>query len=273
MATRHDRQDNPPQPPPARGVEHQRANERGGDIAQRNQRSTHDMREEASDDERRDLLVNRPHDFIERTRPEDRLPLETARGQITRDNINPNIPSAPPATGPIVDPNTLGMEQGGVEGDPVPAENVLDTPHGTGSVASINEPQGSTVGSLNPGGPGGPPAEGGGEAEPPDLLDIDPDAATIGDPDVTLTCTGEGFTPESVIVFNGGDEPTTFVNETTLTTIVKPSTAGVAGTFPVLVRSAAGESEPLDFEFVEPAQREAVKTRAKKPKKTPRKKR
>ena len=51
--------------------------------------------------------------FIEKTRPED----PSGRpGQLTRDNVNPHIPSGkrgdPP--GPIVDPASLGMEQGGV---------------------------------------------------------------------------------------------------------------------------------------------------------------
>ena len=51
--------------------------------------------------------------FLEKTRPED--PSGRA-GQLTRDNVNPHIPSGkrgdPP--GPIVDPASLGMEQGGV---------------------------------------------------------------------------------------------------------------------------------------------------------------
>jgi hypothetical protein len=51
--------------------------------------------------------------FLDKTRPED----PSGRpGQLTRDNVNPHIPSGkrgdPP--GPIVDPNSLGMEQGGV---------------------------------------------------------------------------------------------------------------------------------------------------------------
>ena len=53
--------------------------------------------------------------FIEHTRPED--PSGRA-GQLTRDNVNPNIPSgepgAPTNAGGIVDPTSLGMEQGGV---------------------------------------------------------------------------------------------------------------------------------------------------------------
>jgi len=93
--------------------------------------------------------------------------------------------------------------------------------------------------------------------------------ATIGDADLTLTCTGEGFTANSKIVFNGGEENTVFVNETTLTTIVKPSTASTAGEYPVLVRDATGDSEPLSFEFVEPARAATIKSRPKKPARAP----
>jgi hypothetical protein len=37
-------------------------------------------------------------------------------GQLTRDNVNPHIPSGKPGDppGPIVDPKSLGMEQGGI---------------------------------------------------------------------------------------------------------------------------------------------------------------
>lgn len=148
---------------------------------------------------------------------------------------------------------------------PAPAVAGQPAPGGGGSPASINEPPGSTIGSNMP------PAEGGGEVEddPPDLLDIDPDVATIGDADLTLTCTGEGFTANSKIVFNGGEENTVFVNETTLTTIVKPSTASTAGEYPVLVRDATGDSEPLSFEFVEPARAATIKSRPKKPARAP----
>jgi len=217
--------------------------------------------QELGDDERGQLLVDRPHDYIERTLPEDRL--SDRGGQLTRDNVNPAIPSAEQGQGGIVDPTSLGMEQGGVAAPT--AEAGGEAPLGSGTTASINEPPGSTIG-ANVGGET-PPA-----AEPPDLLDIDPDIATIGDADLTLTCTGEGFTADSVITFNGGDEPTTYVSDTTLTTIVKPSTAGIAGEFPVTVKNAAGESEPLMFEFVEPARAAVAKSRPKKPAKAPKRK-
>jgi hypothetical protein len=99
-------------------------------------------------------------------------------------------------------------------------------------------------------------AAGQGPLEPPktspSLGALDPGEAAIGDPDLTLTLTGANFADTSVIVFNGGDEPTTFVSETELTTTVKPSTATVAGSFPVLVRNANGEeSNAVDFTFTE----------------------
>jgi IPT/TIG domain len=130
---------------------------------------------------------------------------------------------------------------------------------------SINEPPGSDVTA--------PPAgEGGGEVAVPELLSIDPEVAAIGDDDLTLTCTGEDFDDTCVITFNGGEEPTTFVSATELTTTVKPSTATVAGEFPVTVKNAHGESEPVMFEFVEPARAAHVKSRPKAPPKQSKKK-
>ncbi len=94
-------------------------------------RDQDDQRErlpKAEGDEQRELLEKKPFDFIERTKPEDRLP-DTSNnpGQQTRDNVNPNIPSVSPEEigppnkrvlnpGGIVDPKRLGMEgQAGVK--------------------------------------------------------------------------------------------------------------------------------------------------------------
>jgi hypothetical protein len=67
--------------------------------------------------------------FIEKTKPED----PSGRpGQLTRDNVNPHIPSGKPGDppGPIVDPNTLGMPQGGVApASPMKPENPTGAPH------------------------------------------------------------------------------------------------------------------------------------------------
>jgi hypothetical protein len=67
----------------------------------------------ARSDEEMERMRREDPAFLDKTRPED----PSGRpGQLTRDNVNPHIPSGkrgdPP--GPIVDPNSLGMEQGGV---------------------------------------------------------------------------------------------------------------------------------------------------------------
>jgi IPT/TIG domain len=85
--------------------------------------------------------------------------------------------------------------------------------------------------------------------EPATLTALSPQTAVVGDADLTMTATGTGFTADSVIVFNGGEEQTTFVSETELTTGVKPSLASGAGDVPVLVRTAAGDTAPLNFTF------------------------
>jgi IPT/TIG domain len=87
---------------------------------------------------------------------------------------------------------------------------------------------------------------------PPVLSSLSPDTAAIGDPDVVMTATGSGFTANSVINFNGGDEPTTFVSDTELSTTVRPSTATTAGSYPVLVKNGPQASAPQDFTFTEP---------------------
>jgi hypothetical protein len=90
-------------------------------------------------------------------------------------------------------------------------------------------------------------AEGGGTA--PVLSALNPATAVLGSANFTLSCIGEGFTPDAVIAFNGLDEPTTVVSETEVTTGVDMSVWAAPATVPVTVRTAAGESAPLTFEF------------------------
>jgi len=93
----------------------------------------------AEGDDRRELLEDKPFDFIERTKPEDRLDDTSHHGQQTRDNVNPAIPSvAPEETGPpnarikdpggIVDPKRLGMESIAGVAPPEPANKVEQWP-------------------------------------------------------------------------------------------------------------------------------------------------
>lgn len=83
----------------------------------------------------------------------------------------------------------------------------------------------------------------------PTLMSLAPNTAVVGGDDFVMTLTGTGFTADSVIVFNGGDEPTTMNSDTELTTIVDPATASGPITVPVLVRTGGVETAPLDFTF------------------------
>ena len=200
--------------------------------------------------------------FIEKTKAED----PSGRpGQITRDNVNPNIPSAgkerlidecgrvDPNPGGIVDPNSLGMEQGGVAPKTPPTPDELRTQREAeakeGAVSpregSINEPPGSNVYGKTE------------EDVPPEVLakgkpvisSLEPAEAVSGEPDFTLVISGENFFTGSVIVFGTHDEPTTFDEEAgTVSTGVKPSLFAPA-VVPVKVRNGPLVSDPSDFTF------------------------
>lgn len=63
----------------------------------------------------------------------------------------------------------------------------------------------------------------------PVLTALVPDKAFVGGPDFDIQVVGENFTADSKIIWNGGEEPTTFVSPTLLTTGVQPGTATVGG--------------------------------------------
>jgi hypothetical protein len=81
------------------------------------------------------------------------------------------------------------------------------------------------------------------------LISLDPAEAIIGDADLTLRCLGTGFIEGATIIFNGGAETTVLVSSTEVTTIVKPSTASVPGSYPVTVKVGTVETEPQMFTF------------------------
>ena len=255
------------------------------------------------DDERRVIREEdrRQHDFIERTRPEDRLDQSERPGQLTRDNVNPNIPSAPRGErgkpdehGGIVDPHTLGMDQGQQGEQPPEGPQVEQWPslgldhtkdgmddvqaaenrqrqaeQGSGGLGlpregSINEPPGSNV-LPGEGGPNQIPDDPKHELPPLVLTDIDPDSAQIGMTDFTLTVTGSGFTPNTVVVFDDEELPTVFVNQTTLTT--NPPLPAEAATVDVEVHRGEEMSDVLTFEIVAPAGRRSSEKAERKPKK------
>jgi len=87
----------------------------------------------------------------------------------------------------------------------------------------------------------------------PTLSSISPNSAVIGGEAVTMEVNGANFLEESVILFNGGEEATTFVSASKLTTGVNPATAGTPGSYAVLVRTFSHETAPQYFEFTEAA--------------------
>jgi len=97
---------------------------------------------------------------------------------------------------------------------------------------------------------------------PPTISALEPPSAALGDPSFTLHIKGGLFTPGSVIVWNGSDEPTTFVSWTEVTTQVNMATAEVAMAIPVAVRGANGlTGAPVMFDLQEPAGRESRRRR------------
>jgi hypothetical protein len=209
--------------------------------------------------ERSHLLEEKPFDFIERTKPEDRLANTSHHGQLTRDNVNPNIPSAPrrqdgpgqqPVRDPggIVDPRTLGMES--IAGVAPPIAKTQEGEPVQGSVHSINEPPGSV--------PGGneatiPPGGGtGGETQPLALESISPDTLPLQPSiieTVNITATGTGFTADTVMIYDDEEVETTVISSTSLRGAIP--TTDVAGVYDVELQRGEELSDVLTFEFVD----------------------
>lgn len=84
----------------------------------------------------------------------------------------------------------------------------------------------------------------------PVVTSLSPDEAVAGDPtDIVMSVIGTGFGAGSIIVFNGWDEPTTFVSPTEVTTGVKPSLFVVPADCPVAVRNGSAMSNEVIFSF------------------------
>lgn len=84
----------------------------------------------------------------------------------------------------------------------------------------------------------------------PTVDSLEPNEAVCGGPDITMRVHGSGFDESTVIVFNGGDEPTTLWSDTIVQTGVKPSLATITITVPVAVRNGDVLSNALGFSFL-----------------------
>jgi hypothetical protein len=89
--------------------------------------------------------------------------------------------------------------------------------------------------------------------EQPTVVSLTPDTAVAGEgPQVTMIVEGTGFHPKSVIMFNGNDEPTTFISSTKVSTGVKPSIFLEPAVCQVAVRNAGfPASNEMPFTFTD----------------------
>jgi hypothetical protein len=136
------------------------------------------------------------------------------------------------------------------------------------SIKSINEPEGpGRTTMILPASINEPPTA---ENIPDDAIPepvitgLSPDNCTIGDDSFTLYVSGSKFWTNSIIVFADHDEPTTIVDDNTLSTIVNmdvwlgPDTVGVA------VRNGEKLSNELNFTFMEAVEPVGKKAKSKR---------
>jgi IPT/TIG domain len=83
------------------------------------------------------------------------------------------------------------------------------------------------------------------------ISELSPAELPVSDPDTEVTVTGTNFNDRTVIVWNGGDELTDFVDSEHVKTTVKPSTVEIEPPFslPVQVRNDEILSNTLTFTF------------------------
>ena len=92
----------------------------------------------------------------------------------------------------------------------------------------------------------------GGSVIPPTVTSLVPAAVVLGSPSFDVHVKGTGFTADSIIVFNGFDEPTTFVSATDVSTGVNMPLWLAPATVPIGVRNLDGSvSNMMTFSFTE----------------------
>ena len=83
----------------------------------------------------------------------------------------------------------------------------------------------------------------------PVLFSLNPASARASSPAITITATGAGFTPNSILRFNTFGLVTTYVNSTTLTAVVPAEALAVPGAASVQVFDFAGSGRSLPQPF------------------------
>ena len=91
----------------------------------------------------------------------------------------------------------------------------------------------------------------------PVLLSLSPSSVTAGSAGFTLTVTGTGFLPQSVLQWNGAARPTSYDSPTQLTAQIGSGDIGNVGSVPVTVSNAGaggGTSVAFGFTVLPPAE-------------------
>jgi hypothetical protein len=76
---------------------------------------------------------------------------------------------------------------------------------------------------------------------PPQITALEPSSASITDPDFEGHIRGLNFTEDSVIIWNGQEEPTRFIDSTNIWTTVVPSVVTAPTVLDVYVRNGDGQ--------------------------------
>jgi hypothetical protein len=83
----------------------------------------------------------------------------------------------------------------------------------------------------------------------PTITGMTPQQCMIGDPDFTLMIAGDNLSASTVINFASHDEPTTYNEDGTVSTGVKPSLWLEPVVVPVMLRNGSVSSEAMQFTF------------------------
>jgi uncharacterized protein (TIGR03437 family) len=89
----------------------------------------------------------------------------------------------------------------------------------------------------------------------PVVTSISPNAAIVGSPDFTMTVTGSGFVPGSIVTWNGESRATVFVSPTSLTALIPATDLTVAVAASVAVANptpGGGNSNAVSFTITNP---------------------
>ena len=96
----------------------------------------------------------------------------------------------------------------------------------------------------------------GGEMPLPVVASLSPNTVVLGEPSFDIHVIGTNFTPLSTIIFNGYEEPTTYISPTELTTGVNMPLWQAPAVVPISVKNGLDvESNKINFTFTEPVSR------------------